>query len=339
MVCATPEARPDVCKVWLVTGASAGLGLELTRGVLARGDKVIATGRSDSQFDELLSDASIDQTRLRTSTLDVTSPFDDIKRQVDTAIDAWGRIDVLVNNAGICYLGATEEIGAEGMMHMMQTNFVGVLNVTNAVLPHMRSRREGSIVFMGSRSAFRNQIEGLGPLFSFTSCSYTLLVHLGPYAASKAALHCKVSHVTRIVVTERCHLYHMIAYAETLSVEMESFNINVLIVIPGIFRTKMNSQRRVGAPLPGYETVHAGVDAMIKSVATVPKNDPKLGMDVLVDVVRGEGRAAGRKSLPLWLFLGEDCMHDVRARLDHMGSIMDEWEAVGTRLGLPEAAQ
>ncbi|KAH8996690.1 NAD-P-binding protein [Lactarius akahatsu] len=301
MVCATPEARPDVCKVWLVTGATAGLGLELTRNVLARGDKVIATGRSDSQFNELLSDASIDQTRLRTSTLDVTVPFDDIKRQVDTAIDAWGRIDVLVNNAGICYLGATEEIGAEGMMHMMQTNFVGVLNVTNAVLPHMRSRREGSIVFMGSRSAFRNQIEGLGP-----------------YAASKAALH---------------------SYAETLSVEMESFDINVLIVIPGIFRTKMNSQRRAGAPLPGYETVHAGVDAMIKSVATVPKSDPKLGMDVLVDVVRGEGRAAGRRSLPLWLFLGEDCMHDVRARLDHMGSIMDEWGFVGTRLGLPEAAQ
>ncbi|KAH9067866.1 NAD-P-binding protein [Lactarius vividus] len=301
MVCATSEARPDVCKVWLVTGATTGLGLALTRSVLARGDKVIATGRSDSQFDELLSDASIDQTRLRTSTLDVTAPFDDLKRQVDTAINAWGRIDVLVNNAGICYLGATEEIGAEGMMRMMQTNFVGVLNVTNAILPHMRSRREGSVVFMGSRSAFRNQIEGLGP-----------------YAASKAALH---------------------SYAETLSVEMESFNINVLIVIPGIFRTKMNSQRRVGAPLPGYETVHAGVDAMIKSVATVPKSDPKLGMDVLVDVVRGEGRAAGRKSSPLWLFLGEDCMHDVRARLDHMRSIIDEWEAVGTRLGLPEAAQ
>ncbi|KAH9072910.1 NAD-P-binding protein [Lactarius deliciosus] len=283
MVCATPEARPDVCKVWLVTV------------FLARGDKVIATGRSDSQIDELLSDASIDQTRLRTSTLDVTAPFDDIKRQVDTAIDAWGRIDVLVNNAWDLLFGRYG--GDRGMMHMMQTNFVGVLNVTNAVLPHMRSRREGSIVFMGSRSAFRNQIE------------------VWPYAASKAALH---------------------SYAETLSVEMGSFNINVLIVIPGIFRTKMNSQRRVGAPLPGYETVHAGVDAMIKSVATVPKSDPKLGMDALVDVVRSEGRAAGRKSLPLWLFLGEDCMHDVRARLDYMGSIMDEWESVGTRLGLPE---
>ena len=130
----------------------------------------------------------------------------------------------------------------------------------------------------------------------------------------------------------------MIAYAETLSVEMASFNVNVLIVIPGIFRTKMNSQRRVGTPLPGYENVHAGIDAMIESVASVPKSDPILGMGVLVDVVRGEGRATGRKSLPLWLFLGEDCMRDVRARLNNMGSIMDEWEAVGTRIGLPAAA-
>jgi NAD(P)-dependent dehydrogenase (short-subunit alcohol dehydrogenase family) len=300
MICGLPEASPKPCKVWLVTGAAAGLGLALTRMALARGDKVIATGRSDSQFDELLSDSSIDQTRLRALTLDVTAPFDDIRRQVDTAVNAWGRVDVLVNNAGICYLGATEEIGAEGMMHMMQTNFVGVINVTNAVLPHMRNRREGSVVFIGSRSAFRNQIQGLGP-----------------YGASKAAVH---------------------SYAETLSVEMASFNINVMIVIPGIFRTNMNSQRRVGTPLPGYENVHAGIDAMIESVARVPKSDPMFGMNVLVDVVRGEGRAAGRKSLPLWLFLGEDCMHDVRARLNNMGSIMDEWEDVGTRIGLPAAA-
>jgi len=94
-----------------ITGAAAGLGVALTRSVLARGDKVIATGRSDSQFDELLLDSSIDQTRLRVLTLDVTAPFGDIKQQVDTAINTWGRIDVLVNNAGFCYLGATEEIG------------------------------------------------------------------------------------------------------------------------------------------------------------------------------------------------------------------------------------
>jgi hypothetical protein len=119
-------------------------------------------------------------------------------------------------------------------------------------------------------------------------------------------------------------------------VEVAPFNINVLTVIPGIFNTKINAPQRVGTTLPDYETVHTSMDAMVKFVANTPKGDPALGMSAVVDVIRGEGRAVGRKSLPLWLFLGEDCMHDVRARLDHMGSVMNEWEEVGTRLGLPE---
>ena len=86
--------------------------MALTRSVLARGDNVIATGRSASQFNELLSDSSIDQTRLRVLALDVTAPVADIQRQVDSAICVWGRIDVLVNNAGIATFGATEEIGS-----------------------------------------------------------------------------------------------------------------------------------------------------------------------------------------------------------------------------------
>jgi len=154
--------------------------LALAQNILARGDNVIATGRSASQFHDLLSDPSIDQTRLRVLALDVTAPFAEIKRQIDTAIGFWGRLDVVVNNAGICAFGTTEEIGfvgaaaahptllishtgqpfyrAEGMMHVMNTNFFGAVNVTNAILPHMRGRREGYVVFIGSRSAFRNQI-------------------------------------------------------------------------------------------------------------------------------------------------------------------------------------
>ena len=118
-----------------ITGAASGLGLALTRSVLARGDKVIATGRTDSQFDALLSDSSIDQTRLRTLTLDVTAPFDDIKRQVDIATNAWGRVDVLVNNAGICYLGATEEIGS------VQIDFAHILLSQAGDMPCFAERR------------------------------------------------------------------------------------------------------------------------------------------------------------------------------------------------------
>jgi NAD(P)-dependent dehydrogenase (short-subunit alcohol dehydrogenase family) len=92
-------------------GATSGLGLALTRNVIARGDNVIATGRSASGLDDLLSDSSIDQTKLHVLVLDVTAPIADIKRQVDSAIHFWGRIDVLVNNAGIATFGASEEVG------------------------------------------------------------------------------------------------------------------------------------------------------------------------------------------------------------------------------------
>jgi len=94
------------------SGAASGLGLALTKNILARGDNVVATGRSASQFHDLLSDASIDQTRLRVLALDVTAPFAEIKRRMDTAIEVWGRLDVVVNNAGIAVFGTTEEIGS-----------------------------------------------------------------------------------------------------------------------------------------------------------------------------------------------------------------------------------
>jgi hypothetical protein len=115
---------------------------------------------------------------------------------------------------------------------------------------------------------------------------------------------------------------------------MIPFDVKVLIVILGTFNTKINAPQRVGAPLPGYEPTHARMDATIDLTANTTKGDPALGMNVLVDVIRGEGRAAGRNSLPLWLFLREDSMHDVRNRLGQIRSVMDEWEAVGTGLDL-----
>jgi hypothetical protein len=132
--------------------------------------------------------------------------------------------------------------------------------------------------------------------------------------------------------------FFFLAYAETLAFEMASFNVKVLIAIPGSFKTNLNTPPRRGTPLQGYESAHAELDAVFELLANTPKGDPALGMDALLDVIRGEGRAVGHNSLPLWLFLGEDCMRDVRARLDHIGSVINEWEEVGTKLGLPEAA-
>jgi len=284
-------------RVWFITGASAGLGLALTRSVLARGDHVIATARSLKSFDELRQDTKIDGTRLRFLTLDVTSPTGEIKERMDEALAIWGRIDVLVNNAGRLTYGASEELGAEGIMQDMHTNFVGSINVTNAVLPSMRARRDGTIVFIGSRSAYRTTIPGVAS-----------------YSASKAALH---------------------SYAETLSAELKHFNICVTIAVPGSFATKINAPASEGTPLAGYETFRDNMDKFVQNYAKIPKGDPDLGMNALVDVVRSEGRAAGHGPPPIWLFLGEDSMSDTRLRIQAFQSVMEEWKDVGSNLGLP----
>ncbi|KAI9435290.1 NAD-P-binding protein [Lactarius indigo] len=285
-------------RVWFITGASTGLGLALTRSVLARGDYVIATMRSSKPFNKLRQYPKFDRTRLRFLTLDVTSPMVEIKQRIDEALAIWGRIDVVVNNAGRVTYGLSEELGAEGIMNDMKTNFVGPINVTNAVLPSMRARRDGTIVFVGSRSVYRTQLTG------FVS-----------YCASKAALH---------------------SYAETLSTELEHFNIRVTVAVPGGFATKFNALTLSGTPLEGYEALRDHLVKFGQNYAKSPKGDPDLGMSALVDVVRGEGRAANHGPPPLWLFLGEDSMRDVRLRTQALQSALEEWKDVGSKLGLPQ---
>jgi NADP-dependent 3-hydroxy acid dehydrogenase YdfG len=107
--CLTSSPTPSIYPFAL--GASAGLGLALTRSILARGDYAIATARSLKSFDRLRRDPNIDGTRLRCLTLDVTSPIGEIKKCINEALAIWGRIDVLVNNAGKITYGVSEELG------------------------------------------------------------------------------------------------------------------------------------------------------------------------------------------------------------------------------------
>jgi hypothetical protein len=125
------------------------------------------------------------------------------------------------------------------------------------------------------------------------------------------------------------------AYGETLAVELEQFNVRVMIAVPGSFATKFNSPTRSGTPLEGYEMVRNHLDELVPKYVNVPKSNPILGMEVLVDVVRGEGRAASHGPTPLWLFLGEDSMRDVRVRTAELLSTLEEWKGVGSNLGLP----
>lgn len=133
-------------KVWFITGASRGLGLEISKEVLLSGDKVVAAVRSKSK--QLLEQFENNPNVLVTL-LDVTNESQ-AKEAVKEAIDKFGAIDVLVNNAGYGLLGAVEETSDEEVRNVYDVNVFGLLNVTRAVLPYMREKHSGHVINISS---------------------------------------------------------------------------------------------------------------------------------------------------------------------------------------------
>jgi len=181
-------------KVWLITGVSSGFGRTLAEEAARSGDKVIGTLRQAGQLQEF---NGIRPGSTIGYLLDVTN-HDGVKATVAAAHRHFGRIDVLVNNAGFGFLGAVEEVSVKEFRDVMETNFFGALQVTQAVLPYMREQGQGHIVQMSSVAGFR-----ASPGF-------------GAYNASKFALE---------------------GFSEALAKEVAPFNIKVTIVEPGPFRT------------------------------------------------------------------------------------------------------
>lgn len=274
-------------QVWLITGTSSGFGRRLVSIVLERGDRVVATARSLQKIQDFPQSPN-----LHLLELDVTSGTTVIKEQVDEAAKVWGRIDVLVNNAGIGLLGILEECGVDKMIKQFRPNVFGVLDVTNAALPYMRERKSGTVVIIGSRSAWRPEVTGLGA-----------------YASSKAAVQ---------------------VMGETLAVELAPFNIRVLIVEPGAFRTENIYSNKFDTwtnPIPDYDETRAETLARFEAIPGKQPGDPMKAMKFVVDVVRGEGVAAGRE-WPSYLVLGEDAERDVRNKCMMMLKHLDEWKDV-----------
>jgi NAD(P)-dependent dehydrogenase (short-subunit alcohol dehydrogenase family) len=135
--------------VWLITGSSAGFGQAIARAALARGDRVVATARRPETVEALAGEAP---DRVLAQPLDVTQP-ETGAQAVAAALDRFGRIDVLVNNAGYGTVGAVEEIDPSDLRSVMDTMFFGAVALTQAVLPHMRARGSGAIVQISSMGA------------------------------------------------------------------------------------------------------------------------------------------------------------------------------------------
>jgi NAD(P)-dependent dehydrogenase (short-subunit alcohol dehydrogenase family) len=179
-------------KVWLITGTSSGFGRALAEAALERGDRVVATARNPGQLSDLAAGDGV-----HVIALDVTDPEQRLSA-VDQAVDKFGRIDVLVNNAGRTQVGAVEETTDDELRSLFELHFFAPVALTRAVLPHMRAQGGGAIVQM---SSVGGQITAPG---------------FGAYCATKFALE---------------------GITQALHDEVAPFGIRTLIVEPGAFRT------------------------------------------------------------------------------------------------------
>jgi NAD(P)-dependent dehydrogenase (short-subunit alcohol dehydrogenase family) len=132
-------------KVWFITGAGPGMGVDIAKAALAAGHKVVATGRNTDKVAEALGKSA----NLSIGKLDITKPAD-AESAVKATVDMFGRIDVLVNNAANFYAGFFEELAPEQMQQQLSTSLIGPMNVTRAILPVMRKQRSGLIITISS---------------------------------------------------------------------------------------------------------------------------------------------------------------------------------------------
>src|ERR1700733_3039049 len=182
-------------KVWFITGAGRGMGVDIAKAALAAGYNVVATGRNTDKVAEALGKSA----NLLIGQLDITRPAD-AESAVKAAVDRFGRIDVLVNNAANFYAGFFEELSPEQMERQLSTSLVGPMNVTRAALPVMRKQGSGLIITISSTAGL------IG--FEFGTA----------YAASKFGLE---------------------GWMQSLQAEVEPFGINTITVNPGFFRTEL----------------------------------------------------------------------------------------------------
>jgi len=200
-------------RVWFVTGASRGMGVDFAKAALAAGHAVVASGRNSDRVSKALGQSN----DLLAVKLDVTSRAD-AEAAVRAAVDRFGRIDVLVNNAASFYAGYFEELTPEQMERQLATSLIGPMNVTRAVLPVMRKQRSGHVISISSSA-------GLVGIEFWTA-----------YAASKFGLEC---------------------WMESLHAEVSPFGITTTIVNPGFFRTELLTEQSTNYAEPSIKDYDA----------------------------------------------------------------------------------
>ncbi|MFJ2479589.1 oxidoreductase [Pseudomonas sp. NPDC087598] len=231
-------------RTWFITGASRGFGTLIAERALRAGDAVIATARQPQDITERLGD----HPNLLAVRLDVTRE-DEAHQAVATGIKRFGRIDVLINNAGFGVLGAVEETSASETERLFATNVFGLLNVTRAVLPHMRAQRSGHVI----------NISSIG--------GYQAYMGWGVYGSTKFAVE---------------------GISEALHQELAPLGIHATVVEPGFFRTDFLDEQsliKTALVLPDYDETVGKMRAFAEAANHAQPGDPQKLAEAMLTLV------------------------------------------------------
>ncbi|MBV8549865.1 MAG: SDR family NAD(P)-dependent oxidoreductase [Acidobacteriaceae bacterium] len=234
-------------KIWLVTGSANGLGRAIAEAVLAAGDRLVATARKPEQLEDLVAQYG---DRVRAVALDVTDEAA-AKAAVQLAMDVFGRLDVLVNNAGYGLFAPFEQMSPSDFQAVVDTCFYGVVYTTRAAVPVMRSQRSGWIL----------QISSIGGRIAVPRNT--------PYHAAKWAVG---------------------GFSESLAIELAPFGVKVCTLEPGGIRTNWGPRARKDAPelLPDYQASVGPVLEALKRIAGHEESDPKKIAQAILKLVAGD---------------------------------------------------
>lgn len=228
--------------VFLISGASRGLGRAIAEAALAAGHRVVAGVRSASALDDL---TAREADHLAVVELDVTDDGQ-VRNAVETAIQRWGRLDVLVNNAGYANMAAAEDVDFDDFRAQVETNFFGVVRLTQAALPIMRAQRAGRIV----------QISSVGGRLARPG--------LAAYQSSKWAVT---------------------GYSSVLAQEVAPLGIKVTVLEPGGMRTDWSGSSMKIAPIRDEYAETVGAAARLSQSASLGASDPVKVATLLLDIV------------------------------------------------------
>lgn len=235
----------DTKKVWFVTGASKGLGLTLVNKLLANGYRVAATSRNLQSLEKEIGQTS---DLFLPLSMDLTNN-ENVRKTIDRCVQHFGKIDVVVNNAGFGLIGTLEELSDKEVRDNYEVNVFGSLNVIRNVAAHLRQQQSGYIFNIASIGGYSGGFAGFG-------------------------IYCS----TKFAVA---------GFTEGLAEEMKEFGVHVTVVYPGYFRTNFlsgDSIKTAAEPIAAYAGARASEQAHLNDINGNQPNDPERAAEILIEI-------------------------------------------------------